>query len=204
MNGSYLYLLLVLFLTLISCQTRPVAPLPIIGNRDIVNGDTIYHTIKDFEFINQENEIITPETFKDKYYVVDFFFTFCPTICPIVKKQTLKIYNKFEDDPRLLLISHGLDTKRDNVPALKKYADALEVSAEKWHFVTGDKDLIYEMADNYFIAAAENPEAPGGFDHSGKLILVDKNRHIRSFCEGTDAKDVDRFIIDIQNLMNEK
>lgn len=185
---------------------EPMLPkqLPILGNKDIIDGDTIYHTIPDFSFIDQDSQVITNETFAGKAYVADFFFISCPTICPKTTHEMLRIYEKFRDDDRLLLLQHSIDPKRDTVAALKRYARNLDADADKWHFITGDKDAIYEIADDYFSIALEDPDAPGGFDHSGRLILVDKNRHIRSFCNGTDPEDVDRFMGDIQLLLDEQ
>jgi len=197
------FILLGLVLTsLLSCQ--PESPLPILGEKDIVNGDTIYHVIPDFAFVNQDSQPVTNETFSGKAYVVDFFFISCPTICPKTTKQMLRIHDRFKDDDRLLLLAHTVDPKRDSVGALKNYAHNLGVEASKWHFVTGEKDSLYAIADDYFSVAIENPDAPGGFDHSGRLILIDKNKHVRSFCDGTDPKDVDRFMEDIEKLLNEK
>ena len=88
-------------------------------------------------------------------------------------------------------------------PRLKVYADNLGVSSDRWHFVTGQISEIYEIAEDYFSVAKEDPEAPGGFDHSGRLILVDENKHVRSFCDGTIAEEVDRFMMDIEKLLNE-
>ena len=87
---------------------------------------------------------------------------------------------------------------------LNNYARNLDVKSSKWQFATGAQDEIYEIADDYFSIAMEDPEAPGGYDHSGRFILVDENRHIRSFCDGTDPDDVDRFMKDIEDLLNEK
>jgi protein SCO1/2 len=103
----------------------------------------------------------------------------------------------------VLLLSHSIDTRNDTVPALKSHADKLGIETARWHLVTGNKDSIYTIADDYFSVATENPEAPGGFDHSGRLILVDKNRHVRAFCDGTDSEDVDRFMLDIDRLLKE-
>ncbi|HMQ91131.1 MAG TPA: SCO family protein, partial [Flavilitoribacter sp.] len=99
------------------------------------------------------------------------------------------------------LVSHTIDPKHDTVPRLKKYAEGLGVTAPKWDFVTGDKKAIYDIATDYMSIASEDPDAPGGFNHSGYLILVDKNRHIRSFCNGTQPEDVDRFMKDIDWLL---
>ncbi len=190
-------------LAAISCQ-GPTAdkPLPILGHKGVENGDTVYHAIPTFAFINQDSQLVTNKTFADQIYVADFFFTKCPTICPVVKKQMLRIYDQFGDEP-LALLSHSIDTRNDSVPALKSYAKKLNIEAPKWHLVTGKRDDIYEIADDYFSIATEDPDAPGGFNHSGRLILVDQNRHIRSFCDGTDPESVDRFMKDIEKLLKE-
>lgn len=183
-----------------SC-TQEKQELPILGRKKIENGDTLFHKIPDFTFVNQDSSKVSNRTFQDKVYVTDFFFTACPTICPKVKKQMLRIYKQFEDDPRIVLLSHTIDVKRDTVGRLKTYASNLGVEADRWHFVTGDKDAIYDIADDYFSIAIEDETVPGGFDHSGRLILVDHNRHVRSFCDGTLPEEVDEFMEDIQFLL---
>lgn len=192
---------------LISCGngSLPNQPLPIIGERLGISpsGDTIYPTVANFSFINQDGKTVTNADFEGKIYVVDFFFTHCPTICPKVTAQMLRVYDRFKDSASLLLLSHSIDPKNDTIGRLKEYAGKLGVVAPKWHFVTGERDSIYGIADDYFSIAKESPDAPGGFDHSGRLILVDKKRRIRSFCDGTDAKDVDRFMNDVQKLLAE-
>ncbi len=195
---------LLIALFLIGCTKENRPPLPIIGNIDITeSGDTIYHQVPDFQFVNQDNQPVTNATFANKAYVVDFFFISCPTICPKVKKQMLRVYDRFEKAENLSLLSHSIDTKYDTVKRLKKYAANMNVTTEKWHFVTGEKEEIYDIADDYFSVAIENPAAPGGFDHSGRLILVDANRHIRAFCDGTDAEDVTEFMADVELLLRE-
>ena len=184
-------------------QHQENATLPILGEQDFVDGDTVFHQIPDFSFVNQDSELVTNNTFAGKAYVADFFFISCPTICPKTTKQMLRIHDKFEADDRLKLVAHTIDPKRDDVAALSKYAHNLGVSSDKWHFLTGDKDELYEIADDYFSIAIEDPDAPGGFDHSGRLILIDQHRHVRSFCNGTDPDDVDRFMEDIQLLLDE-
>jgi protein SCO1 len=179
-------------------------PLPILGNRDVVNGDTIYPSISDFTFINQDSQVVNNATFADKIYIVDFFFIHCPTICPKVKANGLRVYQKYLNDPRILMLSHSIDVKNDTVAALREHARKLGIDAKKWHLVTGKRDEIYGIADDYFSIAKEDPEAPGGFDHSGRLILVDKKRHVRAFCDGTDAQEVDRFMKDVDRLLAEQ
>jgi protein SCO1/2 len=192
----------VFVLLLFACDSKP-KKLPILGNRDVENGDTIYHTIPDFQFVDQDSNYITNGSLSGKAYVADFFFISCPTICPKVKKQMLRIYDRFEQEDRLMYLSHSIDPKRDTVGALKTYAENLGVDHNKWKFVTGKKSEIYEIADDYFSIAIEDPDAPGGFDHSGRLILVDGQGHVRSFCNGTEPEKVDQFMNDIDVLLAE-
>lgn len=191
---------------LIACNlSENPRKLPILGERDVTPaGDTIYPQIPDFQFIDQDGQPVTNATFAGKAYVVDFFFIHCPTICPKVKANGLRVYQKFKNEERLLMLSHSIDTRNDTVPALKHHAEKLGIESKKWHLVTGDHDAIYAIADNYFSVATEDPSAPGGFDHSGRLILVDKNRHVRAFCDGTNAEEVDRFMKEIDLLLAEK
>jgi protein SCO1/2 len=187
------------------CSPEGKRVLPILGERDVApNGDTIYRSIPPFLFTDQDSQAVNNASYEGKIYVADFFFIHCPTICPKVKANGLRIYEHFKNDPRIFQLSHSIDVKNDTVAALKRHADKLGISGPKWRLVTGDHDAIYGIADDYFSVATEDPESPGGFDHSGRLILVDKNRHVRSFCDGTDAKEVDRFIKDIEILLEEQ
>ena len=203
---KYVLFFLASFAIFFSCE--PTIPeveqkLPILGNRDIDGIDTIYHQIPDFVFVNQDSLTVTNATFANKMYVADFFFTSCPTICPKVKKQMLRLYERYENQDSLLFVSFTVDPKRDTVEKLHQYAGNLEVSTERWHFLTGEKDDLYGIADDHFSVAKEDPNVPGGFDHSGRLILVDENRHVRAFCDGTNAASVDRFMLDIEKLLSE-
>ena len=169
----------------------------------MLEGKEIPYSIRDFSFVNQNNEIITQKDFEDKIYVADFFFTTCPTICPTVMTQMLRIYDKYENNPNVALLSHTLDPQVDSIHVLKNYADNLEISAPKWHLVTGPKKEIRSFAKDYMNIVVEDSEAPGGINHTGKIILVDKERRIRSYAEGTDPLEVDKLIEDIDNLLRE-
>jgi len=187
-----------------SCSTTDDTPLPILGVPEISDsGDTLHHTIPEFRFIDQDSNLVTKESFKNKIYVADFFFTSCPSICPTMTRQMKRIYENFEDENQLMFISHSIDTRYDTVPVLKAYADQLNIDDKKWRFVTGDQSEIMGIANDYFNVAFEDPDAPGGFDHSGKFILVDTDGHIRSFCQGTDPDEVAEFMKDIQKLLKE-
>ena len=143
---------------------------------------------------------MTNTDFENHIQVADFFFTSCPSICPKVMKEMYKIYEAVSDDQQIKLVSFTIDPKRDTPETLKIYADNLGINHDKWLFLSGDKEETFELANSYFVSALEDPEAPGGFDHSGKIILVDKKGHIRSFTEGTDPSTTDQFIKDIKKL----
>lgn len=187
----------------LACETQP-KELPIMGTKEITDTDTVYHTIPNFAFYNQDSVLVTNETFAGKNYVADFFFTSCPTICPKVKQQMLRIHEKYKSIPEVELLSYTIDPKRDTVGKLKRYADNLGVTSEKWHFVTGEKDAIYGLSDDYYSIVIEDADVPGGFDHSGYLILVDENRHIRSIVNGTDPEEVDKMLDHIDWLLAEQ
>ncbi len=203
-HKNFLFLLLMAGIS--ACLGTPEPKiLPILGERDISPaGDTIYRQVPDFQFVDQDSQVVSNATFAGKIYVVDFFFIHCPTICPKVKANGLRLYEKFKNDDRVLMLSHSIDVKNDTVAALKRHAQKLGIDSKKWHLVTGGHDAIYGIADDYFSVAQEDPDSPGGFDHSGRLILVDQNRHVRAFCDGTDAEDVDRFMKDISLLLAEQ
>ncbi len=206
------YIIRLLLIPLFLACEAPPEKLPILGRHTIENvhydngmkADTIYHTVGDFRFVDQDSAFITPETFDDKIYVADFFFTSCPTICPIMKTQMLRVYKAFEDNPEVLLLSHTIDPKHDSVAVLKDFADRLEVKSSKWHFVTGKKEEIYEVGQtNYMVTAREDPNELGGYLHSGAFLLVDKEKRIRGVYDGTKEEAVDKLIRDIPVLLKE-
>lgn len=180
-------------------------PLPIIGERDLIGDDTVYHTIGKFRFINQDSTVVTDQTFNDKIYVADFFFTSCRSICPIMKTQMLRVYQAVEDTPDVLLLSHTIDPEGDSVAVLRDYAERLGVKSSKWHFVTGKRDSIYSIAyHKYLSPTREDKNEPDGFIHSGAFLLVDKQKRIRGKYDGTKEDDVNRLIKDIERLRREK
>ena len=186
--------------------------LPILGNREAivktVNGkqitDTLYHQIPDFEFINQDSVKITQKDFAGKIYVADFFFTTCPTICPKMKTQMLRIFKKFKDNPKVAILSHTIDPRHDTPAVLKEFSKNLGIQNSMWNMVTGDKAKIYEIGQkSYMVSATDDPTQPGGIVHSGAFILVDKNRHIRGIYDGTEPERVDKLMADMEILLNE-
>ena len=209
-----LYLAILASITFLSaCDSdgNSVKTLPIYGEREpierTVSGetvvDTIYHTIPDFAFLNQDSQRVTQETVAGKVYVTDFFFTSCPTICPKMKSQMLRVYEAFKDNPDIVLLSHSIDPAHDTVAVLKDYSERLGIETAKWHLLTGDKDSIYTIAEQYLAAAREDAGAEGGFTHSGDFYLIDQQRRIRGHYNGTLEEDVDRLIKDIPVLLKE-
>jgi protein SCO1 len=165
--------------------------------------DTIDYHLPAFSFINQDSSIIDESVIKDKLLVVEFFFTSCPSICPKMQKEMLRVYDKYKTDPDLLILAYSIDPARDTVGKLKSYADKLGIETSKWHMLTGDKDSIYELADKFLVSAAEDPDAPGGHVHSGTFILVDKKKRIRGYYDGTDEKSVEKLLSEIDILKQE-
>jgi len=162
-----------------------------------------YHQIADFSLTNQNGEIITQEDYKDKIYVADFFFTTCQTICPIMTDNMHEIQKKIITDDEVLLLSHTVTPKIDTVAQLKRYADEKGVNASKWNLVTGDKKQIYELARKSYLAVKENGNG-GPFDmiHTENFMLIDKERQIRGFYDGTNPEDIERLLDDIKKLKN--
>jgi len=186
--------------------------LPILGRKHyekrIENGRTFYdtldHTVADFSFVDQDSVWINNKTFEDKIYVADFFFTSCPTICPAMKKQLLRVYEKYEMDDRVAILSHTIDPKFDSVAVLKAFAEALGVNTNKWHFVTGDMDAIYDIGErSYLVTAGADESAPGGYIHSGAFLLVDSQRRIRGVYDGTEPEQVDKLLFEMDILLEE-
>ena len=196
------------WLLLVSCWLSACAvkndALPILGERTVNGNDTIFHTIAQFQFVDQDSAIVTNETFDGKIYVADFFFTSCRTICPIMKTQLLRVYETTEGMSDVLILSHTIDPEYDTVALLHDFANRLGVSVSRWHFVTGAKDSIYKIAQtSYFATAMEDKSEPDGFIHSGAFLLIDKERRIRGKYDGTKEDDVNRLVADIKRLRSE-
>ena len=145
-KGFYFLASLLLLLNFISCDSnQSEESLRIYNRHSEVNGEKEYEKIRNFSFVNQDSTEITNKTFEGKLYISNYFFTSCPSICPKISKSMLRIYDHFEKEDRLMMLSHSIDTKYDTIPALKRYADDLQVNAPKWNFVTGEesKVLVY-------------------------------------------------------------
>ncbi|WP_448698610.1 SCO family protein [Mucilaginibacter sp. AW1-3] len=198
-------------ITLLSaCHTVDDKKLPIFGNRQpvtkTVDGktevDTIYATIPAFSFVNQYGKTITDKDLAGKIYVADFFFTSCPSICPIMQRNMLKVYNEFKNDPNVKILSHTIDPKHDTIPVLKQYADKLGITGDMWWLLYGKKEEIYQIAEKNYLVSAKDDSAQG-YVHDGYFILVDKQKRIRGSYDGTDVKQVTQLVADMHTLEKE-
>lgn len=185
--------------------------LPILGNfyvDDIeIEGkilkDTVYHKIADFAFVNQDGDTISNSDVLGKVYVADFFFTSCPTICPIMKKEMLRVYDTYKSNPNFKILSHSIDPRHDTQEVLKDYSVKLGIpDASTWNFLTGDSEKIFEIGQtSYLTTAMEDQNEAGGFLHSGAFLLIDQKGQIRGVYDGTKADQVDRLINDIPKIL---
>ena len=185
-------------------KTSEIAELPILGERYVDdNQDTVYHSIADFAFVNQLGDTIRKEDMAGKIYVADFFFTTCPTICPVMKKEMLRVYEQFKGDPNFRILSHSIDPSHDTQVVLKDYAEKLGVpDAATWNFLTGDQEKIFEIGQtSYMTTTMADDMEPGGFLHSGAFLLVDQQGRIRGVYDGTKTEQVDRLLADIPKLL---
>jgi len=190
----------------------PVKLLPVFNPAD-VNPDLVdkslqdvkkYHTIADFRLFDQNGDMITQDTYKDKIYVADFFFTTCQTICPKMSSNMMVLQEKYKNDTDIRLLSHSVTPALDSVPVLRNYADQMGTIDSIWHLCTADKKHIYELArKSYFAVLDKGDGGAQDFIHTENFILVDKKRRIRGFYDGTDSKDIDLLMQDIETLRKE-
>jgi len=176
-----------------------------------------FEKVPNFEFINQDGQLISNSFYKDKVYVLEFFFTSCPTICPIMTQNTILLQDKFYGDPRFGIASISINPSTDTPEVLKEYAKEKMITMSNWQFLTGDQTAIFDFSNNGFkLYAGKNNEVPGGFEHSGLFALIDKQGYIRSrtvrvgehknpikFYDGLDIKHIQMLKEDIQLLLKE-
>ncbi len=162
-------------------------------NNQVVEGDRLNKVVKtkdsglrvidkvpSFSLTNQHNQIISDQALLGKVYVLEFFFSTCPTICPIMNRNLLKVENNFEDHDDLAIISITINPKYDTPEVLKNHSEHLGVTSENWHFLTSEsQEVIHNLARKFNMYVGENINAPGGFEHSGLFALIDKNGKIR-------------------------
>ena len=166
-----------------------------------------------FELTDQNGKKITDKDYLGKVYVVEFFFTTCPTICPKMNENMLLLQKEYYGNPEFGIASVTINPEYDTPQILKKHAEELGVKHYSWHFLTGDRDYIYNLAKSYKLYAGVNPEAAGGFEHSGMFALIDKEGNMRSrkdvygnpiwFYDGLEDTGVQAIKEDIKKLLEE-
>ncbi|MBM6498786.1 SCO family protein [Flavobacterium macrobrachii] len=183
-------------------------------NKEVETGLVKIGPAPKFELTNQDGKTISNKNYDGKVYVVEFFFSTCPTICPIMNKNMITIQNEFFGNPNFGIASITINPENDTAAVLKKHAEELGVKSTNWHFLTGDQKYIYEIANKGFnLYAGQNKNANGGFEHSGLFALIDKEGNIRCrkdqfgnpilYYDGLEAKGVKAIIEDIKILINE-
>jgi protein SCO1 len=187
-------------------------PLPFFGPKIIaktshtVRGkvipDTIYHSIGEFKLTDQNGKPVSEKTFDGKIFIVDFFYTGCPTVCNVMNENIDTLARTYATNKMVSFISITVNPVKDSVAALKKYSGKFKPSA-KWSFLTGDTSTIYRLARNGFLVNALQT-GPGDFVYSDKLILVDQDKHIRGYYSGASTADVARLDDEIKVLISEE
>lgn len=166
------------------------------------------HKIGAFSFKDQNNRTITEKDVKGKVFVAEYFFTNCGTICPKMTEEMTRVHKAYKSNLNLKILSFTVDPDNDTVEQLKRYADKHHADANQWHFLTGTKEKLYQLARKSFFvlkpAEAENQGDVGSdFIHTNNFVLVDKQMRIRGYYDGTSSKEVDELIKDIQVLLEE-
>lgn len=170
-----------------------------------VQGISKDHTVADFKLVNQLGDTITQETFAGKIYVADFFFATCPSICPIMSSNIAKLQEEFKGSPEIMFLSHSVTPEIDSVEALYEYGELYNANPERWMLATGDKRHIYELArKSYFAVLDEGDGGKQDFIHTENFILVDTDRRLRGFYDGTSEADMERLADEIRILWEEE
>ena len=160
-----------------------------------------YHRISDFSLLNQNGNNVTQEDYKNKIYVADFFFTTCPDICPIMTGNMLYLQENLKDT-NVMLASFSVTPKIDTVEVLKEYSTLKGVEDSRWNLMTGDKKQIYDLARKSYLVAKAIPDGKNhGMIHTENFVLVDRDKRIRGYYDGTNIEDMDKLLDDIQILI---
>ena len=187
---------------------KPIEVLPIYQpaevNEKLVDSSIIhvakYHKISNFNLTNQNGKEITQANYKDKIYVADFFFTTCQDICPVMTKNMYQLQEELKNDNEVLLLSHTVIPEVDTVEQLKEYAIENNVDDSKWNLVTGDKKQIYELARKSYLAVEDSNFNEFDMIHSENFMLIDKEKQIRGFYDGTNSEEINRLLKEIEIL----
>jgi protein SCO1/2 len=164
------------------------------------------HTVGDFNFTDQNGEKVNPAKLGDCIYVADYIFTTCPGICKIMTTDMTEVYQEFKDEPHFKILSHTSKPEEDSVSVLLNYAQSKGVEDTKsWLFLTGDKKELQRMAfEQYGIVNEKDLQEEGSFVHTEMFVLIDKNKYIRGYYDGTNKTEVNQMVRDIRELLKEQ
>ncbi len=182
--------LIILFIALSVVSCKKKSKLPAYGTVNIP-----------YEFIDQEGRNVNAKTWENKVYVADFFFTHCPSICVKMSEQMLRVQEAYKNEDDLKLVSFSIDVERDSIPRLKWYADKVGVDPNRWIMLRGNQADVDSTSARMKVFQQADKSAPGGFNHAGYFILVDKTGTFRGFYNGTDSVEVDKLIKDLKPLL---
>ncbi|MCC6815485.1 MAG: SCO family protein [Saprospiraceae bacterium] len=190
-----------IFILGIQCKQKT---LPIIGIPSEVNGIKTYPKIPEFSYLNQDSQLVQLKDLKNKIHLACFFFTSCPTICPKVMRNMGRIAEENLNNQNIAYLCFSLDFKRDSISRLKDYYSKIGFTYSNFYLLRGNSpNDTKDLAQNYLSVASDDPEAPGGINHSGWILLIDKDNHIRSYADGTNDTEVDRLLSDLKILLSE-
>ncbi len=178
--------------------------LPILGPIQVnEKGDTVYHVIPEFTFINQNGDSVGSRQLNDQIYVANFFFASCKTVCPKMNEQMGKVQYAFKEEKDFHILSFTVDPQRDSVFVLAAYAEKMRADNSKWWFLTGDKSALYDVARDGFLVPAAEGKTKDDFFHSQDIVLIDKQKHIRGVYDGLDPAEMDTLIDHVKLLFQE-
>lgn len=215
-NKSLVLSSILIFSFLFSCSDaqdkESRVDLPFIGHHDIVYqategyeiGDTIFHTVPRWNYLTQDSTFLASDDIDDKIWIVDFIFTYCPTICPPMTKAMRDINDSLSSyNEDLKFLSFSIDPDRDTPERLRLYRKRHEITANNWFFLTGDEAETHALGiDGFQLFANADEEAPGGFAHSSNFVLIDANQHIRGVYDGLDPDSRNQLITDAKKLLD--
>lgn len=218
MNSPNFLLFCIASLLFFGCKTdhpehsfRDNTGLPYIGQHDVLYedmdgykaGDTLFHTVPDFEYLTQDSSILTTNDIDGKIWIAKFFFSHCPTICPPMTSAMKEVNQELAAySEKVTFLSFSIDPDRDDPARLRTYMKRHDIIADNWYFLTGDESATHQLGVQGFqVLALADDQAPGGFAHSPNFVLVDEQRHIRGVYDGLDPKSRKQLIKDVLKLI---
>ena len=211
MEISKFFIAICLGIFLLSCDTEEPAnqlkdiSLPILGPKSVVDGDTVYHQIGPYSFVDQNKQVFNNSNLNNKVYVADFFFTSCPVQCPKMSSQMKRLATNTKDLVDLNFVSHAIDFKRDSVERINDYIKRNGLEFSNWYFLEAKEVYTNDVAtEEYLMLSKEDVRSAGGYAHSPLFALIDKKGRIRGYYDGQVTEEVDQLEKDIRTLFKQE